>query len=127
MHNPTKEYDLEERLVDFALTNIDIVESLPKTKTCNHIGGQLVRSGTSPASNYSEAKSAESRRDFLHKMKIALKELRETRVWLHIVFKRSFVQPLRLVESALTECEELIRIFAKSILTAESNLRNKTQ
>ena len=99
---------------------IDVVEALPNTRASNHIAGQLVRSGTSPASNYGEAQSAESRKDFIHKMKIALKELRETRVWLRIILKKSFIKPSTQVELGFFECQELIRIFAKSILTAGS-------
>ena len=67
-----REYDLQDRLVDFAVRIISVVEALPNTRAGNHIGSQLVRSGTSPAANYGEAQSAESRRDFVHKMKIAL-------------------------------------------------------
>ena len=120
MGKKTKEYDLEDRLIDFAVAMIDLVETLPNTRAGNHIAGQLVRCGTSPASNYGEAQSAESRKDFIHKMKIALKELRETRVWLRIILKKSFIKPATRVELGLSECQELIRIFAKSILTAES-------
>ena len=120
MGKKTKEYDLEDRLINFAVLMIDIVEALPNTRASNHIAGQLVRSGTSPASNYGEAQSAESRKDFIHKMKIALKELRETRVWLRIILKKSFIKPSTQVELGFSECQELIRIFAKSILTAES-------
>ena len=120
MGKKTKEYDLEDRLIDFAVAMIDLVETLPSTRAGNHIAGQLVRCGTSPASNYGEAQSAESRKDFIHKMKIALKELRETRGWLRIILKKSFIKPATRVELGLSECQELIRIFAKSILTAES-------
>ena len=120
MGKKTKEYDLEDRLIDFAVAMIDSVEALPSTRAGNHIAGQLVRSGTSPAPNYGEAQSAESRKDFIHKMKIALKELRETRVWLRIILKKSFIKAAAQVKSGLSECQELIRIFAKSIVTAES-------
>ena len=120
MKNRPQEYDLEDRLIDFAIAIINIVEALPNTRAVNHIAGQLVRSGTSPAPNYGEAQSAESRKDFIHKMKIALKELRETWVWLRIVHRKSLVNPVAEVESGLSECQELIRIFAKSIVTAES-------
>ncbi len=120
MSKKTQEYDLEDRLIDFAVDIIDIIEALPSTRAGNHIAGQLVRSGTSPAPNYGEAQSAESRKDFIHKMKVALKELRETKVWLRIIIKKAFIQPMGKVESELAECQELIRIFAKSILTAES-------
>ena len=75
-----KTYDLEERLIDFAVRIIRMAESLPKTKVGNQVSGQLVRCGTSPAPNYGEAQSAESRADFIHKMKVCLKELRETKV-----------------------------------------------
>ena len=67
--------DLEDRLINFAVRVLNVTESLPNTKAGNHIAGQLVRSGTSPAPNYGEAQSAELRRDFVHKMKICLKEL----------------------------------------------------
>ena len=79
MDKPT---DLEDGLVDFAVRIINVVEALPTSKAGNHIAGQLIRSGTAPAPNYGEAQSAESRKDFIHKMKIALKELRETLIWL---------------------------------------------
>jgi len=115
-----REYDLEDRLIDFAVRIIDIVEALPNTRAGNHIGGQLLRSGTSPAPNYGEAQSAESRKDFIHKMKVALKELRETRVWLRIISKKSYPKIMEQVSAGLAECQELILIFAKSIKTAES-------
>ncbi len=73
-----KPADLEDRLVDFAVRIIGVVEALPSSKAGNHVAGQLTRSGTAPAPNYGEAQSAESRKDFIHKLKIALKELRET-------------------------------------------------
>jgi len=78
-------YDLEERLIQFALLIIDIVEMLPNTRAGNHIAGQLIRSGTSPAFNYGEAQVAESRDDFIHKMKICLKELKETHIAVQII------------------------------------------
>ena len=77
----TDKYNLEDRLVEFAERVIRLAESLPKTPVGRHMLGQLIRSGTSPAPNYGEAQDAESRADFVHKMKIVLKELRETRVW----------------------------------------------
>ena len=78
-------YDLEERLIQFALLIIDIVEMLPNTRAGNHIAGQLICSGTSPAFNYGEAQVAESRDDFIHKMKICLKELKETHIAVQII------------------------------------------
>ncbi|RLB14252.1 MAG: four helix bundle protein, partial [Deltaproteobacteria bacterium] len=76
MSKENKQFDLEDRLIDFAVRVIRTAESLPKTKVGRHIAGQLVRCGTSPAANYGEAQSAESRSDFIHKIKICLKELR---------------------------------------------------
>ncbi|MDA0323209.1 MAG: four helix bundle protein [Verrucomicrobia bacterium] len=115
-----KRYDLESRLIDFAVQIIDVVEEIPSSRAGNHIAGQLVRSGTSPAPNYAESQSAESRRDFIHKLKIAFKELRETKVWLEIVLRKSFYQTRSPVTDASRECDELIRIFGKSISTAEA-------
>ena len=83
-------YDLEERLVSFAVRIIDVAESLPKTRAGNHLAGQLIRSGTSPAFNYGEAQAAESKDDFIHKMKVVLKELKETRVCLTIIGRKGF-------------------------------------
>jgi four helix bundle protein len=85
-----RKYDLEERLIDFAILIIQITESLFNTRAGNHIAGQLVRSGTSPALHYGEAQSAESRTDFIHKLKILLKELRETKTALRIIKKNTF-------------------------------------
>ena len=113
-----KPVDLEDRLVDFAVRVVNVVESLPESKAGNHIARQLVRSGTSPAPNYGEAQSAESRRDFIHKMKIALKELRETFIWLKIVERKPLCEPQKMTE-IVKECDELIAIFVKSIKTAQ--------
>lgn len=110
--------DLEDRLINFAVRVLNVTESLPNTKAGNHIAGQLVRSGTSPAPNYGEAQSAESRRDFIHKMKICLKELRETLVWLRIIERKPMCEANRLADIA-KECDELIAIFVTSVKTAE--------
>jgi four helix bundle protein len=115
-----KRFDLEKRLINFAVRIIRLAEHLPNTKTGNHIRGQLLRCGTSPAPNYAEAQSAESRSDFIHKIKIVLKELRETRVWLVIIAQASLVKPQTLLEPLIQECDELISIFVKSIKTAIS-------
>ena len=114
-------YDLEERLINFAVSIIDVVEALPNTRAGNHIAGQMVRCGTSPAPNYGEAQSAESRKDFIHKMKIALKELRETKVWLKIIQRKKLVEIKEELESLKNECDELISIFFTSIKTAQKN------
>ena len=114
-------FDLEERLIDFAVRIIRIAESLPKTKIGNHIAGQLIRCGTSPAPNYGEAQSAESRSDFIHKMKICLKELRETKVWLKIIIRANLIKHKSKLEPDIIENDELISIFVASIKTAKQN------
>ncbi len=114
-HTPN---DLEDRLIDFAVRIIKVVEAMPNTKAGNHIAGQLLRSGTSPAPNYGEALSAESRKDFIHKMKIALKELRESLVWLKVIERKPLCAPDK-VKNILKECNELIAIFTSSVKTAE--------
>ena len=116
-----RKFDLEERLIDFAVLIISISENLNNTRAGNHIGGQLVRSGTSPALHYGEAQSAESRNDFVHKLKILLKELRETLVALKIIKRVSLTKKINDVEKGITECNELISIFVKSIETAKRN------
>lgn len=113
----SRKYDLEERLIDFAVKIIQTVESLPETKTSNHLGNQLLRSGTSPALNYGEAQGAESKRDFIHKFGIILKELRESLVCLKILKRISYLKDDRI----LVECGELVAIFNKSIITARKN------
>lgn len=114
-----KPQELEDRLIDFAVMVIGVVEALPSSKAGNHIGGQLVRSGTSPAPNYGEARSAESRKDFIHKMKISLKELRETVIWLKIIARKGLADEL-VTSGAIKECGELIAIFISSTKTADS-------
>jgi four helix bundle protein len=118
MSKEDKEYDLEGRLIDFAVRIIEVATSLPKTKVGNHIAGQLVRCGTSPAPNYGEAQGAESRSDFIHKMRVCLKELRETRVWLVMIVRASLIKPASKLDSLIDENNQLISIFVKSIQTA---------
>ena len=125
MSKVCREFDLEERLIDFAVRVIRTAESLPKTKIGNHISGQLIRSGTSPAPNYGEAQSAESRADFIHKMRLALKELRETRIWLLIIVKAGLIKPVSKLDVLIDENNQLISIFVTSIGTAKQN-KNKT-
>lgn len=116
-----RKYDLEERLIDFVLKIDEIIEQLPNTRLANHIAGQMVRSGTSPALNYGEAQSAESQKDFVHKMQIILKELRETRICLKIIIRKPLLEN-HIVVPVLVENEELIAIFAKSVRTAKLKL-----
>ena len=118
MSKDDKTFDLEDRLIDFAVRIIRIAEALPKTKIGNHIAGQIIRSGTSPAPNYGEAQGAESRSDFIHKMKVSLKELRETRVWLLMIVRASLIKPAAKLEPLIDENNQLISIFVKSIDTA---------
>lgn len=114
-----KKFDLEDRLIEFVVSIIQVVEKLPNTHTGRHIANQLIRCGTSPASNYGEAQSAESRSDFIHKIKIALKELRETKVWLKIIQRKSLVRCAKDLGEIIAECDELISIFVTSVKTAE--------
>ena len=114
-------YDLEDRLIEFASRIVDVVEALPNTRPGNYIAGQLVRCGLAPALLYGEAQSAESRDDFIHKMKIVLKELKETRVCLKIIIKKQMIKPASRLDGMKTECEELIKIISKSIDTARKN------
>ena len=90
--------DLEERLLEFAVRGGKVVDALPETRLGRHISGQLVRSGTSPAPNYAEACAAESKRDFIHKLGIALKELRETRSWIKLILKSDLLPESRMSE-----------------------------
>ena len=98
---------------------------MPKTKTANHLAGQIVRSGTSVALNYGEAQSGESRKDFVHKMKLVLKELRETSICLKIIHKTKLFKSEKQMISALKESNELISIFVKSVETAQKNLQRE--
>ena len=113
--------DLEVRLIDYTVRVIQIAENLKKSYTGVHLSGQLIRSSTSAAPNYGDAQSAESRKDFLHKLKIILKELRETNVTLKIIDKtKIYKDPLEVIW-ALKETDELISIFVKSVETATKN------
>ena len=115
-----RKYDLEDRLIDFSIRISEVVEALPNTKYGNYIGNQLIRCGSSPALNNGEAQAAESKNDFIHKLKIILKELRETRICLKIIIRKPLLKPER-VESLLNENNELIAIFLKSIETAKKH------
>ena len=118
-------FDLEERLINFAVLIIEIANELPNTKVGNHLSGQLVRCGTSPALNYGEAQSGESRKDFIHKIKVVLKELRETFVCLKIIHRAKLHKSEKKMQTALKENDELISIFVKSVETAQGNIRKK--
>ena len=116
-----RKFDLEDRLVDYVCRMIDVVEALPTTRTGNYIAGQLIRSCHSPAFNYGEVQAAESKKDFIHKMKIVLKELKECRVALKIIIKKQLIKPTSNLDSIFQETQELIAIIAKGIETANKN------
>jgi four helix bundle protein len=115
-----RKFNLDERLIEFASAIIDVAESLPKTIAGNHIAGQLTRSGTAPCLQYGEAQGAESRNDFIHKMKISLKELRETYNCLRLIRRRNWYSEKEL-NNWIDENNQLISIFVKSIETAQKN------
>jgi len=110
--------DIEERLVDFAVRVVNLCASLPKTEAGKHIARQLVRSGTAPAAHYAEARGAESDNDFIHKLKICLKELNESRVWLKIIIRSQLISENRL-HKLTDECDQLCRIINASIKTTQ--------
>lgn len=118
-------YDLEDRLLEFSTRIIRVTESMFTTKAANHISDQLLRSGTSPYGNHGEAEGAESRDDFVHKLGVCYKELRETRRWLRLVARVPLIAKPELLGDLLAESEELILIFAASIRTAEENRPEK--
>ena len=120
-----KKFDLEDRLIDFAVLIVEISESLNNSKAGNHIAGQLVRSGISPSLNYGEAQSDESRNDFIHKLKILLKELRETLVALKIIKRVSLTKKIEKVDKGIIECNELNSIFVTSVGTAKKNINKR--
>ena len=114
-------YDLEERLLGFAVRVIRVTQSMTRSRASTHIADQLLRSGTSPYGHHGEAESAESRDDFLHKLKVCLKELRETRRWLRLIQRAPLVAKPDRLDGILQEADELIRIFVASARTAETN------
>ena len=116
-----RRFDLEERLLEFASAVIDLSEKLPSTRAGNHVAGQVLRSGTSPYPNHGEAEDAESRDDFIHKLKVCLKELRETRRWARLIKRKGWAQEDPTLVFVLSEADELTRIFFSSIQTAKRN------
>ena len=118
-----KKFDLEERLLEFAVQIIELTEALPNTRAMNHVAGQLLRSGTSPYGNHGEVEAAESINDFIHKLKVCLKELRESRRWLRLIARLKGQSKSANLPWCLNEIDELIRIFNKSIKTSEAKRR----
>lgn len=117
--------ELEERLISFSVLIIELSDDIRFTIAGKNLSSQIVRSGTSVSLNYGEAQSAESRKDFLHKMKIVAKELRETYVNLRILHRTKLCKTESKIHVALKENDELISIFVRSIMTAEKNLKTK--
>lgn len=116
-----KKYDIEDRLVDFTCRMIDVVEALPNTRAGNYIAGQLVRSCHSPTFNYGEVQAAESMNDFIHKMGVVLKELKECRTALKVIVRKGMIKPVTKLDDICKETEALIAIIAKGIETAKKN------
>jgi four helix bundle protein len=120
MKKKRKDDELADRLLDFSVRVIQLVSKLPNNSIGNHIRIQLLKCGTSPGANYEEARGAESTSDFIHKLGIVLKELKESRYWLKVICAVPLLKPER-VKPLLDECEELIAIIAKSIFTARKS------
>jgi len=120
-------YDLQERLIDFAILIIKIAETMKRTYAAQYVKGQMVRSGISPTLHYGEVKAAESADDFIHKVKVILKELRETYNALQITKRAQLSNNPEFVDNAIRECNEFIAIFVKSIDTAQKNKAKKNK
>ncbi len=112
--------DLSERLLGFAVRVGKVVNALPRTRLGRHIAAQLIRSGTSAAPNYEEGCAAESRADFVHKVSICLKELRESRFWIRLIIESELLPKTKMADLQ-DECSQLCRIFAQSLVTAKKN------
>ena len=110
--------ELQERLIEFAVRILSLADKLPSTPAGKHIRGQIIKSGTSPAPNYSESRGAESNADFIHKLKVVIKELNETLVWLIIISKSRMVKH-ELLKDLIDENEQLCKIISSSIATAQ--------
>ncbi len=116
--------ELSDRLIDFAVRVGKVVDALPDTRLGRHIAGQLVRCGTSPPPNYEEACAAESKADFVHKIKVALKELRESSCWLRLIIRAKLLPQHRLTD-LLDECFQLCNILGSSTATASGKRKPK--
>lgn len=117
-------FDLEERLLEFAVRIIRVTESMQRSEAGRYVSDQLLRSGTSPFGHHGEAEGAESRDDFIHKLKVCYKELREARRWLRLVQNTPLVDKPQLLDGIIGEAQELVKIFAASLRTAEKNREN---
>jgi four helix bundle protein len=120
----TPQFNLEERLLQYAARIIRLVNKLPRTRAGNHVAKQLLKSGTSPLPNHGEAQAAESPQDFIHKLRICLKELRESQRWLRLIATVPLLRKpddIEEVQSLVRETNELIRIFFSSVRTTQRN------
>ena len=115
-----RRFDLEERLLEYAVRIIRLVDALPATPAGRHVANQLLRCGTSPRASHGELQGAESRKDFIHKLGLCLKEIRESRRWLRLVQRVPLLAPAK-VDPLIVETESLIKIFAASVRTAKQN------
>jgi four helix bundle protein len=122
MSETAERRDLAERLLEFAVRAGKLVDALPDTRLGRHVAGQLVRCATSPAPNYEEACGAESKRDFIHKLGICLKELRESRCSLRLIVRAELLTESRMGER-LDESDQLCKIIGKSVVTAKQSTR----
>ena len=118
-----RKFDLEDRLIEYAILINNIVESLPNSKLGIQIGNHLIKSGTSPALNYGEAQSTKSTNDFIHKIKIILKEMRQSNIRLKIIRKKPLIRQFDSLNHVMDETNQLISIFVKSIQTARKKLK----
>ncbi len=118
MGDAAKANQIENRLIDFAVRVIKVADALPQTAAAKHITSQLLRSGTSPAPNYAEARGAESNADFFHKLRIALKELNESCVWLKMICRAKLMKA-KMLRDLINENEQLCRILKASAKTAK--------
>ena len=123
--NYSRKFDIEERLIDFGVNIIKMSEKISDSLAGNYLKKQLIRSGLAPALLYAEALGAESRKDFIHKLKVALQEMRETAVSLKLLHKANLILDAELADKLQKELNELISIFVKSIDTARNNLGKK--
>jgi len=123
MKKPMKGEDIAERLLDFAARIVKLADALPKSTVGKHLCGQVIRSGTSAGANYEEGRGAESEADFVHKLGICLKELRETRYWLKVIARTNLLPPARL-SGIIQEADELCRIVGKSIMTVKRRMQD---
>ncbi|MGA7394885.1 MAG: four helix bundle protein [Terrimicrobiaceae bacterium] len=114
-------YDLEDRLLEYAVRVIRVTESTKRIRAGLHIADQLLRAGTSPYGNHGEAEGAESRDDFVHKLRVCFKELRESRRWLKLIQRAELIDRPELLGGVIKEADELVRIFAQSIQTARKH------